>query len=67
MEEDLSSVLQDSLQFISIIFNKIKAATEQDTILQQTIAYTLSSWPATVADPELKPFFSRRKALSVIQ
>lgn len=68
MEEDISTVLQDSLQFIPITFSKIKLATEQDTVLQQVIAYTIANWPTSVAPhSDLKPFFNRKEALSVVQ
>jgi len=43
LKEDISAVLQDSLQNMPITFNHIQEATKADPVLQQTIKFTSSS------------------------
>ena len=44
---------------------KIAAATKQDVVLAKVFHLTSTGWPSVCADPEIKPYFSRRNEISI--
>lgn len=49
--------------FISL--DNVRRATQSDSILAQSIQYTLTGWPAKITDKALKPYFDCRYELAV--
>ncbi|KAL3999164.1 tetraspanin-4 [Sarotherodon galilaeus] len=52
---------------LPIVAKDIERATMKDPILSKVWSYTMNGWPSYVQDKSLKPYFTRRQALSAEQ
>ena len=50
-----------------VTWKQISQASRNDSIIGKVINFVQSYWPQNVTDPELLPYFNRRKELSIDQ
>ena len=50
-----------------VTWKQISQASRNDSIISKVINFVQSYWPQNVTDPELLPYFNRRKELSIDQ
>ena len=59
-------LLLDHLQDSPVTANEIASWTKKDPVLSTVLRYVHLGWPATITDPKLTVFVSRRSELSVL-
>ncbi|XP_062540847.1 uncharacterized protein K02A2.6-like [Armigeres subalbatus] len=67
LENDIEIPLQEAISSLTMTFKSVRGATLQCPVLQQVIQYQ-RGWPSKIddiANPEVRPFFAHRDALSV--
>lgn len=57
-------LLEEQPQGWNLDANKIAEETKKDRVLQKVVFHVLHGWPRKNVDPELRPFWNRREALS---
>nr|VZI09131.1 unnamed protein product [Spirometra erinaceieuropaei] len=66
IEDDVSRKLSDNIRVIPVTVADIRYATEQDSVLRQTITYVQTCWPTTALARDLRQLFLRRASLPVV-
>ncbi|XP_062539218.1 uncharacterized protein LOC134207530 [Armigeres subalbatus] len=70
LENDIEIPLQETISSLPVTFKSVRGATFQCPVLQLVIQYNQRGWPSKIydiANPEVRPFFAHREALSVVK
>ncbi|XP_062538518.1 uncharacterized protein K02A2.6-like [Armigeres subalbatus] len=70
LEDEIEIPLQEAISSLPVTFKSGRGATLQCPVLQQMIQYNQRGWPSKIEDianPEVRPFFAHRDALSVVK
>lgn len=70
LEQDLRSVVTESVNALPLSFRVVQQNTQSDPVLRKVHQYIQQGWPkskAVITDRELQVFYNRRESLSTIQ
>ncbi|XP_038121421.1 uncharacterized protein K02A2.6-like [Culex quinquefasciatus] len=69
LEDELAAAMDEALNILPVTFKHLQVATSNDKLLQDVIKHVQSRWPGAIklVDAELRPFYARKDALSVVQ
>ena len=67
LQPDITDVLHmQHVELLPVSSKEVALHTQKDALLSQVYERTQQGWPSSVSDPDLTPFFTRRKALSIL-
>ncbi|XP_062714152.1 uncharacterized protein K02A2.6-like [Aedes albopictus] len=69
LEEDMVSIVNDSLDKLPVSFTALQHATKENRVLQSVASFIEKGWPGDskpVNDPDLLPYYNRRDSLSIV-
>ncbi|XP_055633565.1 uncharacterized protein K02A2.6-like [Toxorhynchites rutilus septentrionalis] len=67
LEEDMASIIHDTINQVPVSFAAIQRAMKTDTVLQSVLTFVHDGWPKdglSITDPEVRPYFNRRESLT---
>lgn len=70
LEEDVRSIVKESINALPLSFRVVQQHTKSDPVLRKVLQYIQQGWPKSktaIADRELKVFFDRRDSLCTVQ
>ncbi|XP_055604914.1 uncharacterized protein K02A2.6-like [Uranotaenia lowii] len=69
VENDVRSIALDTLKILPLSFRVVQRTTQFDSVLRKVANYIRQGWPqskSAISDSEIRRFFDRREALSLI-
>ncbi|XP_052566467.1 uncharacterized protein K02A2.6-like [Culex pipiens pallens] len=69
LEEDLASIISDTIDKVPVSFAALQKATATNATLQAVVKYIRDGWPSSaesVTNSEVLPYFRRRESLSLV-
>ncbi|XP_062537789.1 uncharacterized protein K02A2.6-like [Armigeres subalbatus] len=69
LEEDIVSIINDSLDKLPVTFTALQQATKKSTVLQLVAKFIEEGWPRdskSITNPDLLPYYNRRDSLSIV-
>ena len=67
MKEENEIMFLSGLDELPVSSKDIRSQTHRDPVLAKVLNHTLTGWPTSVYEEELKPYFTRRNELTVEQ
>ncbi|XP_029709184.2 uncharacterized protein K02A2.6-like [Aedes albopictus] len=67
LEEDLVSIIHDTIDQVPVSFKAIQEETKADEALQTVLKFIRDGWPndaRSITNPDVRPYFNRRESLT---
>lgn len=67
LEEDMVSIIRDTIKQVPISFAAIQSATMADKALQAVLKFIREGWPneaKSITNPDVRPYFTRQDSLT---